>query len=147
MCIRDRYRALRAENKMAPTSSGSYASRKTWVQRFMGKWSATRGIMVTHEAENSRDVVRKVRQGSAKNSSSEVQFRPQNRIHFPTPNWVPQTELVNKPGAGKQAKKRASKLGLCVANLCVRGVNFLAVATLPFEAGGEERPNSFAIEL
>ena len=78
----DKYRALRAENKMAPTSYGSYASRKTWVQRFMSKWHATRGIVVTHEAEDSRAVVRKVRQGNAKKHLLGYIFRPQFECIF-----------------------------------------------------------------
>ena len=54
---------------MADIKYDRWDLRKTWVKRFMQKWSSSRTTITTHEADNSADVVTKVGQKKASDST------------------------------------------------------------------------------
>ena len=56
----EEYARLRLERGYPCVGYESYPARKTWVQRFMVRWSSSRASIVTHEASSSEEIVQKV---------------------------------------------------------------------------------------
>ena len=56
----EEYARLRLERGYPCVGYESYPARKTWVQRFMIRWSSSRASIVTHEASSNDEIVKKV---------------------------------------------------------------------------------------
>ena len=56
----EEYARLRLQRGYPCVGYESYPARKTWVQRFMVRWSSSRASIVTHEASSSEEIVQKV---------------------------------------------------------------------------------------
>ena len=72
----ERYRSLRAETDIPEERYDRYDCRKKWVQRYMKTWSPTRNSMITHEADCSAEVVRKVFKNTKNNHLPPSLFGP-----------------------------------------------------------------------
>ena len=55
----EKYKELRTQRGLSNDKYTSQDTRRKWVHRYMQRWSALRTSIVTHEAENHTDIVRK----------------------------------------------------------------------------------------
>ena len=104
----EKYRCLRQETNMPEDRYDRYDSRKKWVQRYMQKWSASRKSIVTHEANSTAEVVKKVR-------PKKKQKKTHSRDQFVFPFWGsffgPKIGTMYKNGKRNGVQKTAPKLG------------------------------------
>ena len=88
----EKYRALRQEKQLDDIKYVRVDLRKTWVKRFMQKWSSTRTTITTHEADSGADVVTKV--GTKRRATAR------NPVRF----WDPILGTKNGPRIGTKPR-------------------------------------------
>ena len=84
----EKCRALRQEKKLDDIKYDRGDLRKTWVKRFMRKWSSSRTTIATHEADSGADVVTKVARKRRPTARNLVRF------------WAPFWGTKNGPRIG-----------------------------------------------
>jgi hypothetical protein len=127
----EKYRCLRQETNMPEDRYDRYDCRKKWVQRYMQKWSASRKSIVTHEANSTAEVVKKVRtrKNHKKKHTPETSLCSRFGGRFSAPKLEPFIRMVKETGSKKRPQNWDHKFSGLVCTGGFAGSNFLAVAT------------------